>query len=104
MITIDRENRTCLHLVVRSSIDALESCRSRFDAGDAVLFLDDGVMHVAENPGRIFQPLYRNGFFSDTDLNARGLRTLAGEAGVRIISDPEFVDLLQKHDFCLTWK
>jgi len=104
MTTHSRENRNCLHLVVRSSIDALESCRSRFDAGDAVLFLDDGVMHITGNPGRIFQPLFRKGYFSDPDLDARGLRTLAGDAGVRIISDPEFVGLLQKYDFCLTWK
>ena len=97
-------NGNCLHLVVKSSSDALQHCYSQFDAGDTVLFLDDGVMQAAINADRVFKPIFRNSFFSATDLAARGLRKLADEKGLRVLNDPEFLELLQKHDFCLTWK
>lgn len=96
--------KSCLHLVVKSSKDALERCLSQFETGDSVMFLDDGVMHIAGNHGAAFEPLFKNGCFSAADLEARGLGTFADESGIRVIQDLDFLDLLRNHPLCLTWK
>jgi sulfur transfer complex TusBCD TusB component (DsrH family) len=84
--------KTCLHLVVKASESALEGCRSQFDEGDAVLFLDDGVVHVLDLAGGT-QPLPLSACrFSAEDLEARGLPGVEAAA------------LLLGHDLCVTWK
>jgi len=97
-------NRKCLHLAVRFSGDALERCRSHFARGDAVLFLDDGVMHFTDGPGKSFESNFPDRYFSATDLEARGLLQAARDAGAAILCDSDFAGLLQKYDCCVTWK
>ena len=98
------KNKHCLHLLVGSSAEAVERCRSRFSDNDAVLFLDDGVMHLAGDSGAVVAPPLPNGVFLAADLQARGLLQLARDAGAEIAGDSDFLELLRKYDFCLTWK
>jgi sulfur transfer complex TusBCD TusB component (DsrH family) len=96
--------KTCLHLVVKASDSALEGCRSQFDDGDAVLFLDDGVGHVLGMTGGT-QPLPLSScHFSSEDLEARGLSGVASEAGVKGLPAGEAAALLIARDLCVTWK
>jgi sulfur relay protein TusB/DsrH len=96
--------RNCLHLVVRSSSDAIERCRSQFAEGDAVLFLDDGVMHFTGGSRKSFGSDLPNCHFLAMDLEARGLLQAARDAGAPIVCDSDFAGLLQNYDFCVTWK
>jgi len=97
-------SKNCLHLVARSSARALECCRAQFDQGDAVLFLDDGVMHIASGLPDAFSPPFAVCSFSAVDLDARGLTALALDADARVLSDPEIIECLNHFDACLTWK
>jgi sulfur relay protein TusB/DsrH len=98
------KNGTCLHLVVRSSTEAMDRCRSQFTEGDTVVFLDDGVIHLCAAVRESFGHSLPDSCFSDVDLDARGLLQAARAAGAKVVCDSGFVDLLRKHDFCLTWK
>ncbi len=98
------ENSSCLHLVARSSGDALERCLALCSEHDELLFIDDAVMFLVsglENtlPGELAAPL-----FLRADLEARGLAGIAAETGARTATDAEFAALLRKHGRCLTWK
>jgi len=101
--------KTCLHLLVRFSAEGLRDCQARLAKGDSVLLLDDGVMAIA-NEGREHLQAMETAeqdvsiCFSAVDLEARGLSGLARAAGAVVLSDVKIVDLLQSHDFCLTWK
>lgn len=104
VMTSTLENKTCLHLVTRSSGDALERCSAFCSRGDDVLFVDDAVLFlVSEQAVSHFNGLARP-FFLKADLEARGLADIAFERDVPIVTDLDFVDLLRKHDSCLTWK
>jgi sulfur relay protein TusB/DsrH len=101
--------KTCLHLVMRSSAEALDSCCSQWGDGDAVLFLDDGVMVIARYEREVLQRLKTRSWsssisFSAVDLEARGLSGLAKAAGATVLTDAEIAGLLQSHDLCLSWK
>jgi len=72
--------------------------------GDRILFLDDGVMHLAGESGSTVVSGFTDCSFSVEDLEARGLLELARTTGVSIVGDADFPDLLRKHSFCLTWK
>jgi sulfur relay protein TusB/DsrH len=96
--------KTCLHLVVHSSPRAMDNCLVQADEGDAVLFLDDGVMHLVNDISRSFRPPFTECCFSAVDLEARGLSGLAQAAGAVTLTDSKIAGLLQTHDFCLTWK
>lgn len=96
--------RKCLHLVVKSSAETLERCRSQFDDGDSVLFLDDGVMLIPDFPVASFQLPEKACLFSVADLDARGLAEFARDVGAQVVDDQQAVALLFSHDFCLTWK
>jgi len=101
---------SCLHLVVRSSREALNNCLSQCEKGDVLLFLDDGVMNVTNltaTPGPHSQhdsPWAADVCFSAIDLEARGLSGFAQAAGVIALPDSDIVELVQSHAFCLTWK
>lgn len=96
--------KTCLHLVVKASESALAGCRLQFDDGDAVLFLDDGVLHVLGMSGEA-PPLPLSAcHFASEDLDARGLSEVASEAGMRCLTSAEAAALLTAHDLCVTWK
>ena len=96
--------RNCLHLVVRSSIEAMERCRSQCTDEDAVVFLDDGVMHLTDGILESFGSDLPEVFLSAVDLEARGLLPAALDAGVTIVGDSDIAGLLLKYDFCVTWK
>lgn len=97
-------HRNCLHLVVRSTADAMERCRSQFAPGDAIVFLDDGVMHFASRPKDLAESELQAGYFSAVDLEARGLLQPARDAGIRVIGDSDFVRMLREFKFCVSWK
>lgn len=92
---------TCLHLVAGDSREALEDCLSLCVAGDALLFLDAGVLHL-------LQPLpdFPGGaaaHFLAADLQARGLLEAARRRQLSVLDDAAFCDLLAAHGRCLTW-
>jgi len=103
-------DKSSLHLVVRSSREALDSCLSQCVKGDVLLFLDDGVMNVTRLPATPGPHAPQDGdwvadvCFSAVDLEARGLSGLAQATGVIALPDSDIVELLQSHEFCLTWK
>jgi sulfur relay protein TusB/DsrH len=97
---------SCLHLVAGAGREALEDCVSRCAPGDALLFLDAGVLHLLQ---------YANGcaatalataaeaHYLVADLQARGLLELARRLEVSGVDDTTFCELLAAHDHCLTW-
>lgn len=97
-------NASCLHLVVRSSAEVLESCLSQCAGEDDVVFIDDGVMHLVNSLQNGCGPGPAESLFSAEDLDARGLLPAARAAGAATVRDSDIVALLRKHDFCLTWK
>lgn len=97
-------NKTCLHLVVKSCPLALDNCLAQRDQGDMVLFLDDGVMHLANHRSGSFSAPFPGCCFSAVDLAARGLSGLAQAAGAVTVADSKIAGLVQTYDFCLTWK
>ena len=93
-----------LHLVLRAGNGAFESCRTCCTAGDAVLFLDDGVRQLLlGEPGRLLPPGVAV-HYSLPDLKARGLAGAASKLNARTLRDDEFPALLQQYDECLSWK
>lgn len=96
-----KSSASCLHLVVRSSPGAVDRCLAQWEDGDAVLFLDDGVMHIAGDNLDLSCAPASEFFFSAVDLEARGLSGLA-RAGV--LPDADIAELIRAHTFCLTWK
>lgn len=97
-------DRHCLHLVAKSSPEALELCLAHFIEGDTVLFIDDGVMVLAGKPKTRLEPFLANAVYLQEDLDARGLAGLADQSGARRANDSDFLELLQQHDLCATWK
>ncbi len=98
------KNKKCLHLVVTSSAEALDRARSQFEKGDAMVFLDDGVVHIAGDFQGIPLPLFTECYFAGADLAARGLSGLAADSEIPIVSDREIAELIKAFELCLTWK
>jgi sulfur transfer complex TusBCD TusB component (DsrH family) len=93
-----------LHLVLRAGNGAFESCRACCTAGDAVLFLDDGVRQLLlGEPGRLLPPGVAV-HYSLPDLKARGLAGAAAIMNARTLCDGDFSAMLQLYDECLSWK
>ena len=103
-MTSPAKSGTCLHLVVRSSRESLLRCTAQCAAGDTVLFLDAGVMHITGDVRECFTNHATVVLFSAPDLMARGLGSIALDQAVQTLDDSEFGDLLARHEFCLTWK
>lgn len=97
-------NTNCLHLVVGSSTDALENCRTMLSGGDSVLFLDAGVLHLDRVQKGFFDKPVPACHFTAADLDARGLLSVARNQGASVVDDPEFPALLRDHGYCVTWK
>ena len=96
--------KSTLHLVCKAGTGAFEACRAACTAGDAVLFIDNGVRQLLlGEPGRLLPPGVAV-HYSKPDLEARGLSAAAGEAQVRVLEDSEFTALLRDHRHCLSWK
>ena len=93
-----------LHLVLRAGSGAFDSCRTCCTAGDAVLFLDDGVRQLLlGEPGRLLPPGVAV-HYSLPDLQARGMAEAAATMNARTLRDDEFPAILRQHDQCLSWK
>ena len=93
-----------LHLVQSAGTGAFDACRARCMAGDSVLFLDDGVRQLLlGDPGRLLPPGVAI-YYSQPDLLARGLASVAEDARVRTLADDGFSALLERHRHCLSWK
>jgi sulfur relay protein TusB/DsrH len=97
-------NKKCLHLVVKSSAEALDRARAQFEKGDALLFLDDGVVHIMSDFHRSLEPPLSACYFAQADLAARGLSVLALDEAFPLVSDREIVELMLAFEHCLTWK
>jgi sulfur relay protein TusB/DsrH len=82
--------------------DALTACLPLANPGDFVLLLADGASalpRIGELPlpeGVVFAALA-------TDAAARGLGPVAGAAGILLLPDDDFAELLTRHRHCLSW-
>lgn len=93
-----------LHLVFSAGAGALESCRKTCAAGDSVFFVDNGVRQLLlGEPGKLLPPGVAV-YYSEPDLEARGLTGPARDSQVRVLGDEGFSALLIDHRHCLSWK
>lgn len=91
-----------LHLV-QSPGSALRSCLALCVAGDGILLMDAGVMHLASEAAgeRIGDEL--DLFCLAADLRARGL-SIASSGPWQAVEDPVFAELLERYRHCVSWK
>lgn len=94
--------RTCLHLVAGDGREALEACLGQCAPGDALLFLDAGVLHLLQSLTGVSGGAAEVHFLA-ADLQARGLLQPARRRRVSVVDDAGFCDLLAAHRHCLTW-
>jgi sulfur relay protein TusB/DsrH len=101
---------SCLHLVAGAGREALEDCVSRSAPGDALLFLDAGVLHLLQHANGSVTASAATAIatavevhYLSADLQARGLLELARRLEVSVVGDATFGELLAAHDHCLTW-
>ncbi len=81
----DNMQSNVLHLVFSVGQGAFESCRSASTAGDTVVFLDNGVRQLLlGEPGKLLPPGVAV-YYSEPDLEARGLASPARDFQVRIL-------------------
>lgn len=97
-------SENALHLVLTAGEGAFDPCRKLCQAGDSVVFIDNGVRQLLlGEPGKRLPPGVAV-YYSQPDLEARGLLGAAEAAHVRTLADSEFTDLLKAHRHCLSWK
>jgi sulfur relay protein TusB/DsrH len=99
---INPEN-SCLHLVIGTDPDALNDCRAQCAAGDVVLFLDAGVLHLLDE-NQFIPDGGAAEFYASVDLEARGVLEAAIHSGVQLASDEDFLSLLERCSHCLSWQ
>lgn len=93
-----------LHLVFSVGQAAFEACRKASTAGDSVVFMDNGVRQLLlGEPGKLLPPGVAV-YYSEPDLEVRGLATPASNYQVRTLKDDAFPSLLENHRHCLSWK
>lgn len=92
---------TCLHLVAGDGREALEDCLALCVPGDALLFLDAGVLQLLQAPPGL--PDSVQAHFLAADLQARGLLETARRRRLSALDDAAFCGLLAAHGRCLTW-
>jgi sulfur transfer complex TusBCD TusB component (DsrH family) len=92
----------CLHLVAGAGHGALEDCLAQTAAGDYVVFLDAGVLHLLR-PAAALPAGAGEVFFADADLRAHGLLEVARDARAGVIDDAGVCALLARCEHCLTW-
>lgn len=105
MMSADSEmHSNVLHLVFSAGEGAFDACRTASSAGDTVLFLDNGVRQLLlGEPGKLLPPGVAV-YYSEPDLEARGLAGAARNIQVRVLVDTAFPALLKSHRHCLSWK
>jgi sulfur relay protein TusB/DsrH len=94
---------SCLHLVVSCQAQVLDDCLAHLGAADAVLFLDQGVMHLLRSGPGSLAGTAAAVYFAAADLEAQGLAALAARSQVDVLDDAGFCELLARHRHCLTW-
>lgn len=104
MPAVNEMSSNVLHLVFSAGEGAFEACQVASNAGDTVVFMDNGVRQLLlGEPGKSLPPgvaLY----YSEPDLQARGLAGPARELNVRVLGDKAFPALVKSHRHCLSWK
>ena len=93
-----------LHLIVGSGREARMQCLAHAAPGDAVVYLDAGVLHLIDNGAASLGGAGISPRFSAADLDAHGLAGVAREAGVKVVDDPGICELLAAKSHCLTWR
>lgn len=93
-----------LHLIVGSGCEARLQCLAHAAPGDAVVYLDAGVLHLIDNEAASLGGAGISPLFSTADLAAHGLGGLARKAGVQVVDDPGICELLAAKRHCLTWR
>jgi len=94
----------CLHLLLRSSAAALESCLAVAGPGDSIVLLGTAVFLLIEpgvwpESGQIPRV-----FLHSADIKAHGLDRFEQIAEFPTVSEQELVDLVCRHRHCLSWK
>ena len=93
----------CLHLVAGSGQACLQQALAHAAAGDSLLFIDAGVLHLLRAASEETVPAGVEMAFLAADLEAQGLRDFAERAGVRVLPDAALAGLLVEHRLCLSW-
>jgi sulfur transfer complex TusBCD TusB component (DsrH family) len=96
-------NTTCLHLVASAGGRALRDCLAQSQAGDAIVFLDAGVLHLLTAPTSSGEGGGPTFLFAAADLEAHGLSACARAMGAGLAEDADVCALLAEHGHCLTW-
>lgn len=95
---------TCLHLILRSSGNALDECLACIGEGDSVVLMDTAVSALARpGAGRWLSAGVRM-YCLEADLLAHGLGKAPGIQGVERVDDRGLVELICRHGHCLSWK
>ena len=93
----------CLHVVASADEQALQDCLRHVAAGDAVVLLDSGVLHLLRSsPAAHFDGPARV-LFAEVDLAAHGLAECARRGGVETVDDAGICALLAHCRHSLTW-
>ena len=94
---------SCLHTISRSpSQGLLQTCASVLQAGDAVLFIEDGVYHCLQyDPWPALHSQVKI-FGLSEDIQARGLLSGCSSA-IEIVNYDRFVALCCEHNKVVSW-
>ena len=94
---------SCLHTINRSpNSNILESCIKVVSAGDAILFIEDGVYHCTSAIALRFIPETVKGYGLRDDILARATLTKTMDK-IEIIDTARFVELCCEHDKVVSW-
>lgn len=96
--------KTCLHLVLRASGEVLDDCLACSGKGDSIVLLDTAVTLLALPGAGRWSSTGGTLYFLEADLLAHGLGQLAGNPGLVRLDDMGLVQLVCRHDHCLSWK
>ena len=80
----------------------LEACRPLLSEGDALLLIEDGVLHATTSPTALQLPPNIKCYALKEDCQARGLLNRCDES-FEIIDSAAFVDLCVHHDKTIAW-
>ena len=100
----EQNAESCLHLVLRDSKRALETCLKAVAPGDEVVLMSSAVLFLAESEIPPLSDLSCDVFLHLADVEAHGLVTMADARAFMQINDRQLVDLVCRHRHCLSWK
>lgn len=94
----------CLHLVMSSSESALADCMACSQSGDTILLMNTAVTWLIR-PAVLRR--VRDAVVVcclDADVYAHGLGALVNASSMNCVNDRGLVDLVCRHQHCLSWK